>query len=222
MSHLYTIFLLFSSLRFIMIDSQATEIERRGEPQTFYFRSFWLRPPSFARDSMDSLWLEFFPWNNEEEIYVLPIKAHWTGLECFYALAVLTFPAADWTRSESRCLMSRANPTSLLSWWCCLFVLVWVPDTTEEHFNLSTAKCTTQRRLRSHLRLTRSQSTDAGVFLFLLCAFNPCLPLLFQNWFMHPFRWNQFMCNWGCKCRFGLLITLRVWLTFYCLDFALS
>lgn len=158
MSHLYTIFLLFSSLRFIMIDSQTTEIERRGEPQTFYFRSFWPRPPSFARDSMDSLRLEFFPWNNEEEIYVLPIKAHWTGLECFYALAVLTFRAADWTRSESRCLMSRANPTwltSLLSGRRCLFVLVRVPDTTEEHFNLSTAKCTTQRRLRSHTCASR-------------------------------------------------------------------
>lgn len=63
------------------------------EPQNWNHRrfissSFWPCPPSFARDSMDSLRLKSFPWNNEEEIYVLPIKTHWTGPECFYARAV--------------------------------------------------------------------------------------------------------------------------------------
>lgn len=175
--------------------------------------SFWPFPPCLARDSMDALRFESRPWNNEEEIYVLPIKAHWTRLECFSALQCWLSPQPIGQGQDSLTStlgQTNSNPkhTRVMSLLC-----VFVPDTTERCLNLSTAKITAQRRLRSHtcIRLTRPQSARAGVFLFLLCAFNPCSLLLFWNVWLY---WSGICIHFG-----GTSSRVNIGLVFYNLHF---
>lgn len=163
--------------------------KKLGEPQTLCFSLLLAVFLQFSRDSMGSLRLKSFPQNNEEEIYVLPIKAHWTGLKGFHALKVLTSPAAHWTRfGESPLDVAglRPNPTWLMSFFC---LSLWVTactrafflsphdSQTQHSFTLSTAKWTTQNQtmwLRSH---TCAWETWCR-------CFHVCLILVFLSFFV--------------------------------------
>ncbi len=129
-----------------------------------------------------------------------PIDRGWS----VFLLCSVDFPAADWTRSgESNPKPTRVGPS-----------LCFCPRHNRTVLNLSSVKSTAQRRLRSHtcIRLTRPQSAHAGVFLFLLCAFNPCLLLFWNVWYLHKFWWNQFTCKyWLGLLQFALY---PVWLFF--------
>lgn len=93
----------------------------------------------------------------------------------FFCSAVLTFPAADWTRS------GQSKPT-WLTFLFCVFVQVRVADTTEQRFNLSTVKSTAQRRLRSHTCASRDLKAPAQVSsCFYYVHLIPVLLLLFSN-----------------------------------------
>ncbi len=64
MLHAYTIILLFSTSRFIMIDSETTEMN--GEAQTFYFLFLTVSSP-------------FGPWLNGLPAVRVPSKEQWRG-----------------------------------------------------------------------------------------------------------------------------------------------